>query len=146
MAKAPAARSKGRDGRPGPAWWARGPHLQTIWGRYGRKKRLVTFEREALRTPDGEDLIIDHLPGPGGSPRVIVLHGLEGSSDAVYVQGTARGLALAGLRATVLNFRSCARDQANGALLPTRQARLYHSGETTDLDLLVDTLARREPR
>jgi len=129
-----------------PAWWARGPHGQTIWGRYGRSRHLVSFEREILPTPDGDDLVLDHLGGPAGSPRVIVLHGLEGSSQAVYVQGLARGLQRAGMRVTVLNFRSCARDPANGDLLPPRRPRLYHSGDTRDLDLVVQTLAAREPR
>jgi predicted alpha/beta-fold hydrolase len=129
-----------------PAWWARGAHLQTIWGRYGRATNVVSFEREVLTTPDGEDLFVDHLTGPSDSPRVIVLHGLEGSSQAVYVQGLARGLAGAGMRVSVLNFRTCARDPANGRLLTTRRPRLYHSGETGDLDFVAETFARREPR
>jgi predicted alpha/beta-fold hydrolase len=120
--------------------------VQTIWGRYGRAKNLVPFEREVLATPDGEDLVVDHLNGAPDAPRVILLHGLEGSSAAVYIQGLARGLSLAGMRVTALNFRSCARDPGNGALLKTRRPRFYHSGETSDLDYLVDTLARRDPR
>jgi predicted alpha/beta-fold hydrolase len=117
-----------------------------LWGRFGRSRHLVSFEREILPTPDNDDLVLDHLNGPAGAPRVVVLHGLEGSSQAVYVQGLARGLQRAGMRVTVLNFRSCARDPANGALLLPRRPRLYHSGETRDLDLVVQTLARREPR
>jgi predicted alpha/beta-fold hydrolase len=117
-----------------------------LWGRFGRSRHLVSFEREILPTPDDDDLVLDHLNGPAGTPRVVVLHGLEGSSQAVYVQGLARGLQRAGMRVTVLNFRSCARDPANGALLPPRRPRLYHSGETRDLDLVVQTLARRDPR
>ncbi|HVU50599.1 MAG TPA: alpha/beta fold hydrolase [Polyangia bacterium] len=131
---------------PRPAWWARGPHAQTIWGRYGRSTRLVIYERELLPTPDGDDLVIDHLNGPAGAPRVVVLHGLEGSSHAVYVQGLARGLAGAGMSVSVLNFRSCALDPATGKRVPPRRPRLYHSGETRDLDLLVETLAGRDPR
>jgi uncharacterized protein len=131
---------------PRPAWWARGAHAQTIWGRYGRSTSLVSYEREILTTPDDEDLVVDHLTGPAGAPRVIVLHGLEGSSQAVYIQGLARGLANAGMRVTVLNFRSCARDPANGERVPLRRPRLYHSGDTKDLDFLVETLASREPR
>jgi predicted alpha/beta-fold hydrolase len=131
---------------PRPAWWARGPHLQTLWGRWGRRTGLVSFEREVLTTPDDDDLVVDHVTGPAGSPRVVLLHGLEGSSRSVYIQGLASGLSRAGMRVTVLNFRSCARDPANGALVPTRRPRLYHSGETKDLDFLVETLAAREPR
>jgi predicted alpha/beta-fold hydrolase len=131
---------------PRPAWWARGPHAQTIWGRYGRSKHVVSYEREILPTPDEEDLVVDHLNGPAGAPRVVVLHGLEGSAHAVYVQGLARGLASAGMSVSVLNFRSCALDPATRKLVPPRRPRLYHSGDTRDLDLLVETLARRAPR
>jgi len=137
VAKAPEARA---------AWWARSAHAQTIWGRVGRSDGLVSFEREILTTPDDDDLVVDHVAGPAGGPRVVLLHGLEGCSRSVYVQGLARALSQAGMRATVLNFRSCARDPANGGLVPNRRPRLYHSGDTADLDFLVETLARREPR
>jgi predicted alpha/beta-fold hydrolase len=128
------------------AWWARGAHAQTIWGRLGRSKELVSFEREVLATPDGDDLMLDHVNGPADSPRVLMLHGLEGSSQAVYIQGLAAATVRAGLRVTVLNFRSCARDPSNGNLVANRRPRLYHSGETTDLDFVVETLTSREPR
>jgi predicted alpha/beta-fold hydrolase len=128
------------------AWWARGPHAQTIWGKLGRSSDLVSFEREVLSTPDDDDLMLDHLTGPGDSPRVLMLHGLEGCSLSVYIQGLAAACVRAGMRVTVLNFRSCARDLGNGGLLPNRRPRLYHSGETTDLDFVVRTLAKREPK
>jgi predicted alpha/beta-fold hydrolase len=128
------------------AWWARGAHLQTTWGRVGRSRSLVELEREVLTTPDDDDLVLDHLGGPATAPRVLILHGLEGSSQSVYVQGLAAGAARAGLRVTVLNFRSCARDPGHGELVPNRRPRLYHSGETSDLDFVVETLAAREPR
>lgn len=131
---------------PRPAWWARGPHAQTIWGRYGRSKHVVSYERELLPTPDEDDLVVDHLNGPADAPRVVVLHGLEGSAHAVYVQGLARGLVSAGMSVSVLNFRSCALDPATGVLLPLRRPRLYHSGDTRDFDLVVETLAARAPR
>ena len=41
----------------------------------------MSFEREVLTTPDGDDLVLDHLHGPAGAPRVVLLHGLEGSSQ-----------------------------------------------------------------
>jgi len=130
----------------GAAWWVPGPHFQTTWGRYGRSRRLVTFERELLPTPDGEELVLDHMTGAAGAPRVILLHGLEGSSYAVYMLGLLRLIAAAGWNATALNFRSCARDpSAPRRLLPVRRPRLYHSGETADFDLVVRTLAARAP-
>ena len=119
--------------------------MQTIWGRFGRSSNLVGFEREVLTTPDDDDLVLDHVAGPAGAPRVLLLHGLEGHSRAVYIQGLARGISRAGMRATVLNFRSCARDPKTGKVIPNRRPRLYHSGDTKDLDFVVRALEEREP-
>jgi uncharacterized protein len=127
-------------------WWIRGAHLQTTWARLFRSRRLVGFEREVLVTPDGDDLVLDHVAGPPGSPRVLLLHGLEGSAYSLHTQGLAHLVAASGWRATVLNFRSCARDALDiRRRLPNRRPRLYHSGETADLDLVVRTLVAREP-
>jgi len=130
----------------GPAWWIPGAHLQTAWARIARSRRLVTFEREVLTTPDDDDLVLDHLAGPARSPRVLLLHGLEGSAYSLHTQGLAVLVAQAGWRATVLNFRSCARDARDiKRRLRNRQPRLYHSGDTADLDYVVRTLRAREP-
>lgn len=129
-----------------PAWWLPGPHLQTVWGRLARPKRAVRFRREVLTTPDDDDLVVDHLDAPPGAPRIVLLHGLEGSSHSVYIQGLAGRLATRGAAVSVLNFRGCARDPARpSAPLPNRGRRLYHSGETSDLDFLLRSLAAREP-
>ena len=163
------------------AWWLPGAHLQTTWSRLTRSRRLVTFVRETLETPDGDELLIDHAgpadahagpadahagpadahagpadahagpadahaAGPADAPRVLLLHGLEGSAHSFHTQGLAQLVTSAGWRAVVLNFRSCARDPADiTRRLRNRRPRLYHSGETTDLALLVRTLAAREP-
>src|SRR5881296_1910770 len=44
-----------------PAWFIRGPHLQTIWGRLARPRQMVHLRREVLVTPDDDDLVLDHL-------------------------------------------------------------------------------------
>jgi predicted alpha/beta-fold hydrolase len=129
-----------------PAWWLPGAHLQTVWARVARSRTLVTFDREVLTTEDDDDLVLDHLGGPAGSPRVLLLHGLEGSAYSLHTQGLAQRVARAGWRGTVINFRSCARDpRCIRRRLRNRRARLYHAGETGDLDLVVRTLAAREP-
>jgi predicted alpha/beta-fold hydrolase len=131
---------------PKRPWWARGPHAQTTCGGFGRSRTEVAFEREVLTTPDDDELMLDHLSGPAGGPRVLLLHGLEGSSDAGYIHGLATGARAAGMRVTAMNFRSCARDPGNGTLVPNRRPRLYDAGDTRDLDLVVETFARREPK
>ena len=130
---------------PAPALGHR--HVQTFWGRLTRPRLLVPLRRELLPTPDGDELVLDHLDGPEDAPRVFLLHGLEGSAHSVYMQGLLALLAARGLRAVALNFRSCARDlPALDRNLPNRGARLYHSGETTDFDLVVRTIAGTGPR
>ena len=131
-----------------PSWFLRGPHLQTIWGRIARPRRLVTLRREVITTPDEDDLVLDHLDAPVHDTRYrfVLLHGLEGSSYSVYIQGLLAAIARAGFAATAMNFRSCARDPGSlSRMLPNRRPRLYHSGETTDFDFLVRTLRTREP-
>jgi predicted alpha/beta-fold hydrolase len=143
---APAVEQAPAEKEPGGAWWIPGPHFQTTWGRFWRARHLVTYEREVLTTPDDDDLVLDHVAGPAGSPRVLLLHGLEGSSYATYVQGLASLIARAGWRVTAINFRSCARDpRRSRRWLANRRPRLYHSGDTGDLDFVVRTLSAREP-
>ncbi|MEP6654596.1 MAG: alpha/beta fold hydrolase [Myxococcales bacterium] len=125
------------------AWWVPGAHLQTIWARIARSRELVRFEREILPTPDGDELVLDHLAGPSSTPRVLLLHGLEGSAHSWHTQGLALLVKQAGWRATALNFRSCA--VVARQPLPNRRPRLYHSGDTADLELVVRTLIGRQP-
>jgi predicted alpha/beta-fold hydrolase len=163
----------GRDGRARavetredfrPAWWLPNRHLQTLWGQFTRERSRVAFRREWLETPDGDAVALDHVdpaslaatsqgPAPGAAPataaerpRLLVLHGLEGSSFSVYVQGLLALAAARGWEGVALNFRSCAREP--GAIdrwLPGRRPRLYHSGETSDLDHVARTLRARAP-
>lgn len=121
-------------------------HVQTFWGRLTRPRLLVPLRRELLATPDGDELVLDRLDGPPEAPVVVLLHGLEGSAHSVYVQGLLALLEGRGLRAVALNFRSCARDLPSlRKNLPNRGRRLYHSGETSDLDHLLRTLSAAEP-
>jgi predicted alpha/beta-fold hydrolase len=105
--------------------------------------------REALETPDGDELILDHLATndrDGAGPHAVLLHGLEGSAYSVYMQGVMALMAARGWRATAINFRSCARDPREiTRMLPNRRPRMYHSGETTDFDFVIRTLTARHP-
>jgi uncharacterized protein len=126
-----------------PAWFLPGPHLQTVWGRIVRPRRAAALRREIVETPDGDELVLDHLDGDP-SIRFILMHGLEGSSNSVYMQGLFNAIARHGFAGTAINFRSCALD-ARGRDLPNRRPRFYHSGETGDFDFVARLLAAREP-
>jgi predicted alpha/beta-fold hydrolase len=138
-----------RDADFKPAWWLRGAHLQTVWGRLARSRTRVPLRRETLTAPDGDSLLLDHadVPVKDGAPPLLILHGLEGSSHSVYAQGMLALAAAAGLRASVLNFRFCARDFADlRRTIPNERPRLYHSGETADFDFVARTLVARHGR
>ncbi len=129
-----------------PAWWLRGPHAQTIGARLLRSPRGVTFRRERIELPDGDFVDLDWAScrgGNGGSdgngaPLVVVLHGLEGCAQSKYALEAYRALARRKIAAVGLNFRACSGE-------PNRRARMYHSGETTDLAFVLDVLRSRFP-
>lgn len=122
-----------------PAWWVRGPHLHTLWGRIARRAPVVATRAERWTTPDDDELEIQRLDaGAPDTPRLVLLHGLEGTIRSHYLQGTL-GLARArGWAADVMIFRGC-----NGVM--NRARRMYHSGETTDIDFVVRRLAADNP-
>jgi predicted alpha/beta-fold hydrolase len=130
-----------------PPFWLRNAHLQLAGGALLRSRRRVAWHRETVATPDGDELLLDHIEtGDPGRPRLLLLHGLEGSSHSSYAQGLAALAADRGWNVTALNFRSCARDPRRlSRAIPNRTARLYHSGETGDLAFVLALLRERAP-
>ena len=111
--------------------------MQTLWGPLLRRARRRALIRERWDTPDGDFVDLDWLPS-GAGPTVLLLHGLEGSSTSHYVFGLLDEIAAQGWRAAVLNFRSCSGEM-------NRLPRLYHSGDTGDLDWVASRLIERAP-
>jgi uncharacterized protein len=125
-----------------PPWWLRGRHLQSLWGPMRRRPRHPALRRERWETPDGDFLDLDWLASPPADvrvPCVVVLHGLEGSSESHYAQGLMGLVEAHGWRGVVVHFRSC-----SGEL--NRLGRLYHSGETADLGWVIGRLIEAAPR
>jgi len=115
-------------------------------GRWLRSKKGVTFRRERVETPDGDFVDLDFADVEGATwadlgdqaPVVLLLHGLEGSARSGYAYETYRNLARCGIRPVGLNFRSCSGEM-------NRNARIYHSGETSDAGAIARLLADRYP-
>ena len=131
-----------------PARWLPGAHLQTLWSRILRRGPRVEFRRETWETPDGDALELDWVEGPADAPLLLGLHGLEGCSMSLYMQGLMHRARARGWRGLALNFRSCASPpgRPHGEYVMNRGQRLYHSGQTSDLGWVVDTLVARESR
>lgn len=108
-------------------------HLQTVYPALFRKP-AITYVRERITTTDGDFLDLDWARA-GNKKVVLLLHGLEGSADAQYIKGLVRALHLRNWDAVAMNFRSCSGE-------PNRLLRSYHSGETVDLDQVIQHLIR----
>ena len=122
-----------------PARWLFGPNLMTIFGPLLRPGPRVELLRERWELADGDFVDVDRLTGPPNSPLLIALHGLEGSSSAHYMRGLLKQAHDRGWRGLALNFRGCSGDM-------NRLLRSYHSGETGDLDELVQRVRREADR
>lgn len=114
----------------------RDKHISTILPSLLRKEVPCNYTREKINTPDGDFFEVDWIANKSQN-LIIILHGLEGSSSQHYVRSQADYFSSKGFDICAINFRSC-----SGVMNKT--TRLYHSGETEDLDQLVQTITNRE--
>jgi len=121
-----------------PAWWIPGGHLQTLWGKLFRRQKRASTTLERWDTPDGDFVEVHRLAGPKRGPRLILLHGLEGTVRSHYAQGLLGEASRRGWAADLLIFRSCGPEM-------NRTRRFYHSGETSDLAFVVDRIVEQFP-
>ena len=123
-----------------PAWWLKNKHAQTMYATLTRRIKAPIDKQERFELPDGD--FIDLAWAINGlsedTPLVIFLHGLGGGVDSTYVAGQLRAYNKSGWRAVLMHFRGASKE-------PNRLPRAYHSGDTADLDCLLQALAEREP-
>jgi predicted alpha/beta-fold hydrolase len=124
-----------------PAWLP-GSHIQTIYPTFLRRHD-VPLRRERVDTPDGDFIDLDWLDTPaganGGSPLVVLFHGLEGSSSSHYARSLLRNLAAIGWRGVVPHFRGC-----SGEL--NRRPRAYHSGDYAEVGWMLERIRVLAPK
>jgi predicted alpha/beta-fold hydrolase len=115
----------------------RNPHLQTIIGNYLRRpiRRGETMAETVVVDPnDGSRVMCycDWQPEPDRAGRltVILVHGLEGSSESRYIRGIAARAWDAGCNVVRMNMRNCGNTDE---LTPT----LYHSGLSSDVGAVM---------
>jgi uncharacterized protein len=125
-----------------PRRWLSNAHLQTICGNFFPRAtalpapvaQLVEVAPARGSQISSQVLCECHwhpLPDRASRPTVIILHGLEGSSNSQYVIGNANKLWSAGCNVIRMNMRNCGGPGDQMArLTPT----LYHSGMSGDVD------------
>ena len=97
------------------------------------------MEARLYRTePQVQVLVHTQRPSPAPLWQVVLVHGLEGSSQSGYMKSMAQAALVAGFAAHRFNMRSCGGTEA---LCPTT----YHSGLTGDLLFVLRQLAQQGP-
>jgi len=121
-----------------PPWWATSPHIQTILPFIFKVTKPVTF-RQRQELPDGDFIDLDWLgQAQNGEPILVVVHGLEGSTESHYVRRILTEAKKAKITAVVHHHRGCSGE-------PNRLARSYHSGDVNDLAITLSQLTHYYP-
>jgi predicted alpha/beta-fold hydrolase len=123
-----------------PRYALRGGHLQTVVSHFlPRNYRLPICERRLIRVePDVDIQCLCHWqPERRSAVTLVIVHGLEGSSESQYVLGTAAKAWSAGMNVVRMNVRNCGGTES---LCPT----LYHSGMSGDIAEVVRQLVDQE--
>src|SRR5712671_1892698 len=119
----------------------RNPHAQTLassfWPR--RFPRLPRSTAREFETEPGTRILGEchWQPAPRERPTLVLVHGLEGSSQSGYMMGLAERALAAGWNAVRLNQRNCGGTES---LTPT----LYNSGLSGDYRAVLIELIERD--
>ncbi len=117
-------------------------HAQTLAGTLIRrrfKRVLENTEARIFKTAAGVQ-VLTHCswqPQRLTRPTLIVVHGMEGSTESRYMLGTAEKALAAEFNVVRVNFRNCGGTEH-------LTATLYHAGLTDDLRQIVTELSARD--
>jgi uncharacterized protein len=115
-------------------------HAQTLAGNFlPRRNQLPPAEERLFEVEDGVQVLCHchWQPVRFQAMTLIIVHGLEGSSESGYVIGTGSKAWRAGMNVVRMNVRSCGGTEQLG---PT----LYNSGMSSDVGAIAKTLIERD--
>src|SRR3954466_7892151 len=133
------------DGRPCPSdfvprKWLRGPHRQTIAGNFLPRENPLPAPEEPLFSREPEVQILCHCHWQQDREQrttLVIVHGLEGSSNSQYVIGTGNKAWTLGMNVVRMNMRNCGGTEEHA---PT----LYNSSMSADVGGVVQTLIEQD--
>lgn len=124
-----------------PHPWLANPDLMTVAGSLWRRRflRLAPAADRLVETEPGTRILVRcHWQGePRQHPTLVLVHGLEGSSESGYMLGTAEQAWQAGFSVARMNQRNCG---GTDRLTPT----LYNSSLSCDVRAVVEALIERD--
>lgn len=113
-------------------------HFSTIYSAKLRPIPSLIQVREQLKLPDGDFLDIDWSFSKHKTKKIaILLHGLEGNAQRVYIKGQGRLLIEKGYDVLALNYRGCGGE--DNLLYES-----YNSGRTADLRTLINFVLEKD--
>ena len=118
------------------------PHLMTVlpgvWRRRDLLKGIPTEPRLFCVAPDSQILGYCHWQSHRErQPTVVLVHGLEGSSEAHYMRGLAHKLWRGGFNVIRLNQRNCGGTEH-------LSATLYHGALSNDIRMVLTELSSKD--
>ena len=122
-----------------PRRFLRNGHLQTIVGNFLARDNRLPAAEDWLIEVEPAIRVLCHChwqPQWETRPAVVIVHGLEGSSDSQYVIGNGSKAWAAGMNVIRMNMRTCG---GTGHLSRT----LYHSGLSNDVAAVIRHLIER---
>ena len=121
-----------------PIPFLRGGHTQTLAGNYWRRSPfLLPFESQPVEVdPVDRSRVLCHCHWQPEAVRadrltILLVHGLEGSSDSRYIKGITTRAWKAGCNVIRMNMRNCGGTES---WTPT----LYHSGLSVDVQAVLN--------
>jgi hypothetical protein len=118
----------------------RGGHLQTLASFFlPRRIAPPTAEKRLIEVEPGVQVLCHchWQPDRANALTVIIVHGLEGSSESQYMLGIAAKGTAVGMNVVRMNQRNCG---GTDALSPT----LYHSGRSQDVAAVAQNLIHQD--
>lgn len=109
------------------------PHVNTIY-KFLYTKDKPTYERKRIETWDDDFIDLDFVTA-NSYTLVVLLHGLEGSSQSSYMLSTASYLNSLGYDVACMNLRGCSGED-------NRQLQTYHAGKTDDVDFVINHISQ----
>jgi hypothetical protein len=123
-----------------PHPWFRNAHAQTLAGNFQRRRNLLPSAEDRLFNVEQDGQILCHChwqKDRADRLTLVIVHGLEGSSESRYVIGTGSKAWDRGWNVVRMNMRNCGGTET---LTPT----LYHSGMSNDVGAVVRALLEED--
>jgi predicted alpha/beta-fold hydrolase len=118
----------------------RGGHLQTLASHFLSRRNLLPAPEDRLFSVDTDAQVLCHChwqPDRSSRATLVIVHGLEGSSESQYVIGTGGKAWTAGMNVVRMNMRNCGGTEE-------LSATLYNSSMSADVGAVVRALIAEE--